>query len=157
MKKRIQKKSEVLREGYIKGLRRAKSIIAEQLAKQTKTSGTGAFKATVNSCYNDGWDAETSSRCEVVDDFPKFDGSVLYFDDTEGLLSELSELIGIPSGGIDVYPVNDGFCGQLYATFLGDDEGKYTQHPDNIFDLAMSVEVDGKELDYEDLRAIFGA
>lgn len=31
MKKRLQKKSEVLREGYVKGLRRAKRIIAEML------------------------------------------------------------------------------------------------------------------------------
>lgn len=33
MKKRIVKKSEVLKEGYLKGLRRAKRIISEMLAQ----------------------------------------------------------------------------------------------------------------------------
>lgn len=150
--KKILRKSAVLREGYVKGLREAQRIIAEQMEEATG-GYVGKYTATVDRCYIDGWDAATQSRHEDSDDFEKFDGAVLHFDDASDLFSEVSELVGIPELEIEIYP-DDSYDGAAYATFKGDEEGNYTTEPDHIFDLAFTISLDGEDLSYEEVTEL---
>lgn len=68
MKKRLQKKSEVLREGYVKGLRKAQSIINEMLEEMEELEDVELpNEMQVIADYDDWavWVAECEKQCDI--------------------------------------------------------------------------------------------
>lgn len=65
MKRRIIKKSEVLREGYVKGLKKAQSIINEMLGEVEDVELPNEMQVIAD--YDDWaiWVAECEKRCDI--------------------------------------------------------------------------------------------
>lgn len=113
------------------------------------------YTAKVSNTYNDDWYPRERFRGERVEDFPLFDGKEVEFDTLAELAEGLSKVIGVPAGVLDVYPVNyGGDGGVLYCTFVGDENAKESDNPDNIFDVVMEVTKGGRVLSYDEIAEI---
>lgn len=111
MRKRIQNKSEVLREGYVKGLRKAHSIINEMVEDAVEGSNAGDFHPEVkNALENKRLSDESREHIEKL---------VAQVEGNWGHLSEdakniVREIVG--SFAAYAYMGDRGYGDECYAT-----------------------------------------
>lgn len=137
--KKVQRKSEVLREGVIMGISQAISMLKEAV------DSTETYIAEITEILCDEWKGLRDCRAHEVERIKNYDGKTFAFSTVDGFIKGLADILGIEEDDILApKPMDDDAAG-VVSSWVGDESMNIDDTGNKVYDVyCRFINNDGK-------------